>query len=112
LKILDEGIASRRRALLIGTTLIRLKGELLLMQDPSNTAEAERCFRTAIETDASYGAKGPQLRATTYLARLLDRQGKRDEARAMLAETYNWFTEGFDTLDLKEAKTLLEEFTG
>ena len=50
-----------------------------------------------------------ELRATTSLARLLAKQGQRDEARAMLAEIYNWFTEGFDTPDLKDAKTLLDE---
>ena len=52
-----------------------------------------------------------ELRATASLARLFAKQGKRDEARAMLAEIYNWFTEGFDTVDLKEAKTLLEELS-
>ena len=55
------------------------------------------------------GAKSWELRATTSLARLLAKQGKREEARAMLAEIYNWFTEGFDTADLKDAKALLEE---
>jgi predicted ATPase len=54
------------------------------------------------------GAKVYELRATTSLARLLDKQTYRDEARAMLAEIYGWFTEGFDTPDLREAKTLLE----
>ena len=54
-------------------------------------------------------AKAFELRATTSLARLLASQGRRDEARAMLAEIYHWFTEGFDTRDLIEAKTLLEE---
>ncbi len=52
-----------------------------------------------------------ELRATTSLARLLDKQGRREEARMMLAEIYNWFTEGFDTADLKEAKALLEELS-
>jgi predicted ATPase len=52
-----------------------------------------------------------ELRATTSLARLLDKQGHRDEARAMLADIYNWFTEGFDTADLKDAKALLDELT-
>jgi tetratricopeptide (TPR) repeat protein len=109
LKLLEVGIASRRRALLVGTTLIRLKGELLMMQDSSKAEEAERSFRTAIEADAKYGAKSPQLRVTTCLARLMRDTGRRDEARAMLAEIYGWFTEGFDTADLKDAKTLLDE---
>ena len=53
-----------------------------------------------------------ELRATTSLARLLDQQGHRDDARAMLADIYNWFTEGFDTADLKDAKSLLDELSG
>jgi len=57
-------------------------------------------------------AKLWELRATTSLARLLAKQGKRDEARAMLADIYNWFTEGFDTADLKETKALLNELAG
>ena len=60
---------------------------------------------------ASQSAKSWELRATISLARLLDRQGHRDEARTMLAEIYNWFTEGFDTADLKEAKALLDELS-
>ena len=56
----------------------------------------------------SQSAKSWELRATTSLARLLDKQGHRNEARAMLAEIYNWFTEGFDTADLKDARALLE----
>ena len=58
---------------------------------------------------ASMGAKAWELRTTTSLARLLAKQGRRDEARAMLAEIYGWFTEGFDTADLKDAKALLDE---
>jgi predicted ATPase len=57
------------------------------------------------------GAKAWELRTTTSLARLLAQQGHRDEARATLAEIYNWFTEGFDTADLKEAKALLDELS-
>ena len=57
-------------------------------------------------------ARSEELRATTSLARLLAKQGRRDEARAMLAEIYGWFTEGFDTADLKDAKALLDELSG
>ncbi|HKN01782.1 MAG TPA: adenylate/guanylate cyclase domain-containing protein [Candidatus Binataceae bacterium] len=89
--------------------LYRLKGELLLAQDASNAAQAEKSFRTAIEIAQAQSAKSWELRATTSLAGLLAKQGKRDEARAMLAEIYNWFTEGFDTADLKDAKALLED---
>jgi predicted ATPase len=90
----------------------RLKGELLLVQDASNTTQAEQSFRTAIDISRKHQAKSWELRATRSLARLLDRQGKRDEARAMLADMYNWFTEGFDTADLKDAKALLKELNG
>jgi predicted ATPase len=87
----------------------RLKGELLLMQSDSNIEEAENCFRRAIEVARKQSAKSWELRATTSLAQLLARQGRRDEARAMLAEIYGWFSEGFDTADLKDAKALLDE---
>ena len=63
----------------------------------------------AIEIARKQSAKASELRATTSLARLLDKQGKRDEARAMLSDIYNWFTEGFDIADLKNAKALLEQ---
>jgi predicted ATPase len=87
----------------------RLKGELLLKQDASNSAQAGQSFRTAIEISRRQRAKSWELRATTSLARLLAKQGNLDKARAMLAEIYNWFTEGFDTADLKDAKALLGE---
>jgi predicted ATPase len=64
--------------------------------------------QAAIEVAQGYGAKTFELRATTSLARLLASQHKRKEARAMLAEIYDWFTEGFDTADLKDAKALLD----
>src|SRR5262245_66658024 len=70
----------------------RLKGELLLTHNASDAASAEQCFRTAIETSRNQHAKSWELRTTTSLARLLAKQGKRDEARALLAATYNWFT--------------------
>jgi predicted ATPase len=73
--------------------------------------EAEECFLKAIEIARKQSAKSLELRATMSLARLWKTQGKRAEARAMLAEIYGWFTEGFDTADLKEAKALLEELS-
>jgi class 3 adenylate cyclase/tetratricopeptide (TPR) repeat protein len=91
--------------------LYRLKGELLMMQSAQNDAQAEQSLRTAIEIARAQSAKSWELRATTSLARLLAAQGKREEARTMLADIYNWFTEGFDTADLKDAKALLEELT-
>src|SRR5258708_220393 len=65
--------------------------------------------REAVALAKQMDAKAWELRATTSLARLLAQQGRRDEARTMLAEIYNWFTEGFDTADLKDAKALLDE---
>jgi predicted ATPase len=72
-------------------------------------AEAEACFHKAIEIAQRQQAKSLELRAATSLARLWQQQGKREEARKILAEIYGWFTEGFDTKDLQEAKALLEE---
>jgi tetratricopeptide (TPR) repeat protein len=89
------------------TWLYQVNGELQVMRGAAT--EAERCFRNAIETAQRQEAKTPELAATAQLARLLDRHGRREEARAMLGEIYNWFTEGFDTRDLKDAKALLDE---
>ena len=88
--------------------LYRLKGELLLMLHPTEGAEAEACFRAAIDTARKQLARLPELRATMSLARLLCDTSRRDEGCAMLAQIYNWFTEGFDTADLKDAKALLD----
>jgi class 3 adenylate cyclase/predicted ATPase len=92
--------------------IYRLKGELLLRQDHPNVAEAQNCFQRAVEVARKQSAKSFELRATMSLARLLAKKGRRDEARAMLAAIYNWFTEGFDTADLIDAKALLEELNG
>jgi predicted ATPase len=83
--------------------LYRLKGELQV--DP---AEAEACFQQAISIARRQKAKSFELRAVTNLSRLFEKQGKHIAARQMLAEIYGWFTEGFDTADLKEAAALLE----
>jgi predicted ATPase len=80
-----------------------------LAQNPSDVAEVERCFRMAINIARGQSARSEELRTTTSLARLLVKQGRRDEARTMLAEIYGWFTEGFDTADLKDAKALLDK---
>ena len=89
--------------------LWRLSGEASLLDNKGDCSEAERSFKLAIEAARKQSAKHFELRATMSLARLLDQQGKRAEARAMLAEIYNWFTEGFDTADLRDAKALLDE---
>jgi class 3 adenylate cyclase/predicted ATPase len=87
----------------------RLKGELLLRQDSSREADAKSCFERAIEIARAQSAKSLELRATTSLARLLATQGHCEEARTMLADIYDWFTEGFETADLIDAKKLLDE---
>jgi predicted ATPase/class 3 adenylate cyclase len=94
--------------------LYRLKGELTLQSHipgPQSTveAEAEACFHQAIEIAQRQSAKSLELRAVVSLSRLWQQQGKQQEAHAMLAEIYGWFTEGFDTKDLQEARALLEE---
>ncbi|MBI3246697.1 MAG: AAA family ATPase [Deltaproteobacteria bacterium] len=100
--------------------LYRIKGELLLAQAGhrlqalglrEKTEEAEECFLKAIEIACRQSAKSLELRAVTSLARLWQQQGKQHEARQLLADIYNWFTEGFDTKDLQEAKALLEELS-
>ena len=88
----------------------RLKGELLLQQLPVQQSEAEVCFQAALEVAGRQEAKSLELRAATSLARLWQQQGKTEEARDLLAPVYEWFIEGFDTADLKDAKALLEEF--
>jgi len=98
--------------------LYRLKGELTLARSsvqglaPSVVQkEAEVCFRKAIEVARRQSAKSLELRAVMSLSRLWQKQGRKEEARKMLAEIYYWFTEGFDTKDLQEAKALLEELS-
>jgi len=83
-------------------------GDLLLKQN-SNTAEAQSCLQRAIQIARKQSGRSWELRATMSLARLLRDTNRRDEAREMLADIYNWFTEGFDTADLKDAKALLDE---
>jgi predicted ATPase len=114
LQVIEEGFASAAKTgeQISSPLLHHVKGELLLVQNPSDIAEAEQCFRTAIEIARRQSARSEELRATTSLARLLAKQGRHAEARTMLAEIYGWFTEGFDTADLKDAKALLEELGG
>jgi predicted ATPase len=87
--------------------LHRLKGEFLLALDPDNPAEAEACFRQAVAICRRHQAKSLELRATMSLARLWQRQGRRDEARAELAAVYGTFTEGFTAPDLVDAAAQL-----
>src|SRR5439155_27133730 len=112
----EAGLAALREALpLVEQTgeryyaaeLHRLKGELLLQQAASEVSHAETCFQQALDIARRQQAKSLELRAAMSLGRLWQQQGKRQEARALLAGVYNWFTEGFDTADLQEAKALL-----
>jgi predicted ATPase len=89
--------------------LHRRKGEVVLCLSEADRVEAERCFHKAMAVAQAQGAKLWELRATTSLARLWSAQGKRAEAHDLLAPVYDWFTEGFDTADLKDAKQLLDE---
>ncbi|HXQ24104.1 MAG TPA: hypothetical protein VN812_20650 [Candidatus Acidoferrales bacterium] len=86
-----------------------MRAEILLDMDGNAVGEAEALFHQSLEIARRQEAKTFELRAATSLARLWQRQGKRDAARALLAPLYAWFTEGFDTRDLKDAKALLEE---
>jgi class 3 adenylate cyclase len=91
--------------------LYRLTGEALLLHGPSEEALAERHFNEALEVARRQAAKSWELRGTISLVKLLAKQGRRDEARAMLVDAYNWFSEGTDTADLLHAKALLDELT-
>jgi predicted ATPase len=118
LAVVAEALAASERTgeCFCEAELYRLRGDLLLGRDAQTAestvkGEAEACFRRALEIARRQQAKSWELRATTSIARLLWDTGRREEARAMLAEIYNWFTEGFDTVDLKEAKALLDELS-
>ena len=87
----------------------RLKGELLRHQAVPDVPQAEACFQQALAVARRQQAKAYELRAALSLSRLWQRQGKRAEARELLASIYGWFTEGFDTADLQDAKALLDE---
>ena len=113
----DEGLRLLAEALAVAdhhaerwyeAELYRLKGELLLAQSPHQHTDAEACFQHALTIARRQQAKSWELRTATCLARLWQRQGKRAEAHALLAPVYGWFTEGFDTADLQEAKALLD----
>ena len=89
----------------------RLRGELLLQRAVPDASEAEACFQQALAIARQQQAKSWELRAAMSLSRLWQQQGKRAEAYTLLAPLYAWFTEGFDTADLQEAKALLEELS-
>jgi len=113
LRLLTEALAvleaSRRGDLL--AEVYRLQGELLLRRASPNAAQAEACFQQALAIARRQQAKSWELRAAVSLSRMWQQQGKPDAARQLLAPLYSWFTEGFDTADLQEAKALLEDET-
>ena len=111
LKAVEDGLAISKRNgnVFYDAELLRLRGELFNMQ--GRTADAECCFLSAIGVARQQGAKSLELRVCASLARLWQKQGKRKEAHRLLRGIYSWFTEGFDTTDLKEAAFLLEELS-
>jgi len=107
---IGEGVtaAETMKATWFGAEVNRIAGEIALLAPEPNAAKAEAYFERALSVARQQKAKSWELRAAMSMARLWRDQGKRDEARELLAPVYGWFTEGFDTLDLKEAKALLE----
>jgi tetratricopeptide (TPR) repeat protein len=104
---LEAALGSRSEARTFDAELYRVQGQVFFQRDQPK--EAERSFRRALEVSREQQARALELRAATSLARLLRDQGRRDEARALLQPVYDWFTEGFDTADLKDAKALIGE---
>jgi predicted ATPase len=107
LETVERALQANTDELVYRPETVRLRGELRLKQEDLHRAEAD--FRDSIALAKKMSAKAWELRASMSLARLLAQQGRRGEARTMLAEIYNWFTEGFDTADLKDAKALLDQ---
>jgi predicted ATPase len=116
---IEEGLSAVREAIaetkerthFYEAELHRLEGELLLVSKEPDETRAEASLRNAVAIARAQQAKSWELRAAASLAKLLAHQGRGGEARALLAPIYGWFTEGFDTADLIEAKALLDELT-
>ena len=116
---IEEGLEELEKALARSTEsgemwsdaeLHRLRGDLVCRLPRPDPDGAERSFRAALSIAREQGTKGFELRAATSLARLLGDDGRREEARELLAPAYGWFTEGFDSADLKDAQALLAAF--
>jgi predicted ATPase len=105
-------LAKEREARSYEAEMGRLRGELLLKQKVPDARQAEADFHHALEVACQQQAKSLELRAAISLSRLWQQQGKRAEAYELLAPVYGWFTEGFDTADLREAKALLAALGG
>ncbi|NOR15046.1 MAG: hypothetical protein GQ544_05040, partial [Candidatus Aminicenantes bacterium] len=112
LQAVEDALEFRRRfeEVYMEPELFRLKGELLRLQG-ADDKDVEKCFRSAIEIAKGQESKSLELRAVMSLSRLLQKQGQKEEAKALLEEVYGWFSEGFDTPDLLEAKALLAELS-
>jgi predicted ATPase len=110
-RCIREAIMTAKASKVIGweAEFHRIAGEIALKSPPSDAAKAESCFARALTVARAQQAKSWELRAAISMARLWRDQGKPQQARDLLAPVYGWFTEGFDTRDLKEAKTLLDE---
>jgi class 3 adenylate cyclase/predicted ATPase len=110
-RALDEALnwVQRNDERLYAAEVHRIRGELRLLQPEPDPAQAENCFQVALTVARDQQAKSWELRAATSLARLWQQQGRRDDAHQLLAPVYAWFTEGFDTADLMDAKALLEQ---
>jgi predicted ATPase len=113
LRALEEALEAvqTKEERLYEAEVYRLQGELLLRQAIPDTAQAETCFEQALAIARRQQAKSWELRAPVSLSRLCQQQGKRTDVRQLLAPIYGWFTEGFDTADLQEAKVLLDELS-
>jgi predicted ATPase len=107
---IEEALQANPEELVFRPNALTCRGDLRFKVGQTELAEAD--FREAIALAQKMLAKAWELRAATSLARLLASQGRRDEARMMLSDIYNWFTEGFDTADLKDAKALLDKLQG
>lgn len=103
----EQALQANPDELVYRPEILRIRGDLRLRQGETELAEVD--FRESIGLAHKMRAKAWELRATMSLARFLDEQDRRDEARTMLTEIYGWFTEGFDTADLKDARALLDE---
>ena len=110
LTVVAEALATAKASGARGadSDLHRLRGELLRHLPSPDSKEVEACFRTALAVAREQGTHGYELRAAVSLARLLGEQGRCAEAGNVLVPVYRWFTEGFDTPDLRQARTLLE----
>jgi predicted ATPase len=105
------GIVDKTQERYYEAELHRLKGELFLQQSVSDALQAETCFQQALAIARDQSAKSWELRVAMSLSRLWHTQGKKEEAQNLLSEIYGWFTEGFGTADLKDAKALLEKLS-